>query len=246
MQFISLNSGSNANSVVVVSGKRTLLIDVGLTVKEIKARLLSIGQDYNAIDAILITHNHSDHIKSIEYVDGTKLYASKGTWDVPPGHELVPFTPRIIAGFEVLPLPISHDAPNGIGFVISDGDETLVYMTDTGYVHQKCLPYMKNAHYYMFESNHDVKMLLESRRPEILKRRILSNEGHLSNEDAAIILCDLIGPNTRKIMLAHLSEEANRPELAIEVFKKIAASRQVDITNIEVKAASRLAVTIGS
>ena len=115
------------------------------------------------------------------------------------------------------PLPLSHDAENTVGFVLETAQEKLVYITDTGYVREECVPLIADADYYVMESNHDVGMLMQTRRPYPIKMRILSDSGHLCNEDCAHLLTRLVTPRTRSIFLAHLSEEANQPQLAWQV-----------------------------
>jgi phosphoribosyl 1,2-cyclic phosphodiesterase len=132
----------------------------------------------------------------------------------------------------ITPLPLSHDAKDGVGYVIDDGEESLVYMTDTGYISERNIPYMKNKHYYILESNHDVKMLLQTNRSHDLKMRILGDNGHLSNEDSAMFFSEMIGDNTKAVYLAHISEEANSPEVAkssfVRMLKKVRAKFSAD------------------
>jgi len=246
MQFISLNSGSNANATLVISGDQVILIDVGLAHPDLTQRISQCGYSWNDIQAVLITHEHSDHIRALPYIRPDLIYASNGTVKIYPENELVPYQRRLIAGFDILPIPNSHDAANPVGFVISDGEETLVYVTDTGYIHENNVEVMRNAHYYFFESNYDVRLLVSSRRPQILKNRIMSPLGHLSNNEAALLLSRMVGPNTKKIVLAHISEEANRPELAIETFYEIFKDQGISSEHFDVIAASRYEITRGN
>ena len=123
-----------------------------------------------------------------------------------------------IAGFDITILATSHDAKNPIGFVIEADNQKLIYMTDTGYISERNLKYMQNPDYICIESNHNVKKLFETSRPAYLIMRILGDEGHLSNEDSAMYMSEIIGENTKEIVLMHLSEEANTPELALNTF----------------------------
>ena len=119
-------------------------------------------------------------------------------------------------------------------------------MTDTGYVNKKFFPYLKDADHYVFESNHDETMLLRCKYPYFLKKRIISDSGHLSNTDCAEILSLLISEKTKSIVLAHLSEEANTKELAISTLKDIFNKNGIDYSNIVIQAADRYKITIGS
>ena len=130
----------------------------------------------------------------------------------------VPFT---IGDFKITAFPTSHDATNPCGFLLEAGDEKLVYMTDTGVFLEENLPLVKNPTYLVIESNHDIKMLLNTHRTYELKNRILSDVGHLCNEDSAIAAAEIIGDKTKEIVLAHLSEEANTPELALAAYLKV-------------------------
>ncbi|MBP5694230.1 MAG: hypothetical protein J6X03_02095 [Bacilli bacterium] len=126
------------------------------------------------------------------------------------------------------PLKTSHDAINPCGFLIENDGEKLIYMTDTGTIPKKSLKYMVNADYYFIESNHDLDMLNNSGRPRFLINRIAGSYGHLSNEDSAYYMSGLVGPKTKKIILAHLSEECNTEELALKTYKYIFELRKVN------------------
>lgn len=246
MQFISLNSGSNANATLVISNKQIILIDVGLAYSDLTHRIEECGYQWTDISAVLITHEHSDHIKSLPYIRSDLIYASEGTAKTLPMNKLIPYQHQLIAGFDVLTLPNSHDAKNPVGFIISDGEETLVYVTDTGYVHTDHVNLMRNADYYFFESNYDVRLLVSSRRPQMLKDRIMSPLGHLSNNEAALLLSRMVGDNTKVIVLAHISEEANRPELAVDTVKSIFDDQGIDWRRYQIVPASRYGITRGN
>ena len=130
---------------------------------------------------------------------------------------IVPYKPFYIGHIQVLPIPLSHDAPNTVGYVFQCEQWKLVYITDTGYVSDQSKRYLKNADYWVLESNHDVEMLMQSNRPYVLKRRILSDSGHLNNEDATRLLRELLNERCKGVILAHISEEANRCDKALAV-----------------------------
>ncbi len=237
MKFIILASGSKGNSTLLISNRGDLLlIDVGISYKEIKEKMGKYGYDIKDVKSILITHEHVDHIKSIASFPEVKKYALEGI-SVVDGC-LKKYEEQEVEGFYVRALPLSHDVKCG-GFVIRDGNEQLVYITDTGYFNHKNEQYIKNADYYIFESNHNVEMLMETKRPFYIKSRILGDEGHLNNETASDLLCDVIGDKTKQIYLAHLSLEANTKELALNTFYRVVKEREIDISKIVVRTADQ-------
>lgn len=245
MEYALLASGSSGNCTLIKSHGHLVMVDVGLGIREIKEKLSFLGESYNQIEAFFITHEHIDHVKSLKSVDINKIYTSRGTWPVGSENTLEYFQQYSIAGFKVTPIPLSHDAKNPIGYIFDDGEEKMVYMTDTGYVKKDYFQYITNANHYIFESNHDIRMLLQTNRPFMLKKRILSDEGHLSNDDAAEILTKVIGTNTQSIVLAHISEEANTPDLVLETFYRIMKEEMIDLSKIVVQVADRHEITKG-
>ena len=148
------------------------------------------------------------------------------------------YNSRYVNGFKVMAIPLSHDV-KCCGYVIFDNEESLVYVTDTGYINYKNINYISNADYYIFESNHNIPMLMESKRPFYIKSRILGDQGHLSNEIASDTLCEIIGEKTKQIYLAHISQEANTKEKAISTFYNTAKERNLEVANIFVTAADQ-------
>lgn len=221
MKFYSLASGSSGNCFFIDNGEFRILIDVGIPYNQIKQKLESIGYAIDNIDFILITHTHNDHIKSLNSFSMSKVYSGV---KIPGLVNLMEKNTLIELGnYKIYVFPLSHDVAC-CGYKIYDGDESLIYLTDTGYVNCKIMPQIKNATYYIFESNHDINMLMNSKRPSFLKTRILSDIGHLSNEDASEILSDSVGKDTKEIYLAHISRDCNTKELAykslVETFKR--------------------------
>lgn len=245
MRYWTLASGSSGNATLIENNGKTLLIDIGISFASLETKLSDLGFCFEKIDAVLITHEHSDHIKSIKFVELSKLYGSRGTTTLYEENKLDIFNTYLIASFKIIPFPLSHDAVNGIGYIIETDDEKLVYLTDTGYINSKTLQYLKNATHYLFESNHDIKMLMNCKRPMILKKRILSDSGHLSNVDSALNLASLIGNNTVSIMLIHLSEVANDPKLALSELHRVCFSRNVDLSHISINVAARFEISKG-
>ncbi len=245
MKFYIIASGSKGNATLVADHDHILLIDMGITLKKLKEGLSSTPYRFENIDAVLFTHDHSDHLAGKDFFALEKRFAAKGTCDVLPEHELNLYTSYDIQGFKVTVLPTSHDAVNPVGFVLEKGDEKLVYMTDTGYISERNMTHMKNANYYIIESNHNIKMLLKTNRPYDLIQRILGDYGHLSNEDSAMYVSEMIGEKTREVVLAHLSEEANTPEVALAAYFKIFRKRLIDIERIHIHAASQHELVVG-
>ena len=227
ISFVNVGSGSKGNATLLFDEETLIQIDMGLPMKRVASSLSSIKKSKADLQGILITHEHSDHIKNLSMYKGkVPIYASKGTVEY-SDHEVVPFDSFEIGTLSVIPFMTSHDAANPVGYVIISGKTKLVYLTDSGYIPEESLDYLRDADYYIMESNHDLKMLMKSNRPAILKRRIKGDEGHLSNLDSAIYLSELVGPKTKEIYLAHLSEECNLPELALEAYQKTFKKKEV-------------------
>ena len=246
MRYYVFASGSKGNCTLISSSNRYLLIDNGLSHKAFKKHLSNINVDFSKINVVLVTHKHSDHCLGLDVFELEKIYSSKQTTTlIDDNHELNAYQTYFLNGFKITVIPTSHDATGSIGFVIEDEDEKLVYVTDTGYLYDKVIPYLKDADYYIFESNHDVRMLLSTNRPQYLIDRIMGDKGHLSNEDSALYLSELISSKTKEIVLAHLSEEANTPETALTAFMKIMRKRNVNISSISVRCASQREMLTG-
>ena len=227
ISFVVVGSGSKGNATLLFDEETLIQVDMGLPMRRITAALESINKNKSDLQGILITHEHTDHIKNLSMYKGkVPIYASKGTIDY-FDHEVVPFDSFEIGTLSVIPFMTSHDAANPVGYVVISGKTKLVYLTDSGYIPEESLDYLKDADYYIIESNHDLKMLMKSNRPAVLKRRIKGDEGHLSNVDSAIYLSELVGPKTKEIYLAHLSEECNLPELALEAYRKTFKKKEV-------------------
>ena len=239
MKIVVVESGSKGNATLIIDKGRVLLIDMGITLCALKEALLNENLNIYNIDALLLTHEHSDHTKGICYLPPLPIYCTKETYDSPNVNPITPYEPFNIAHFEIVPVSTSHDVKNPIGFVIKNDKEKLVYLTDSGKITVKTLSKLKNADYYVFESNHDVDMLLSTNRPIWLKKRILSNKGHMNNEQSASYLSTLVGENTKQIILAHLSEEANDPKLTLETHKRILINAGVQLEKINIVCASQ-------
>ena len=220
MHFNVISSGSKGNATLVISNQTVILIDMGISFERLNEGLQECHLTFDDITGAIFTHDHGDHIKGIKFLSPSKMYALKGT--LPSLSNVVNlFEPFKIGDFTITPIETSHDATNPCGYLLDDGKEKMLYVTDTGYFPQKNLPLVKNPTYLIIESNHDIKMLLKTKRTHELKCRIMSDVGHLCNEDSAIAATSIIGPDTKEIVLAHLSEEANTPETALAAYLKV-------------------------
>lgn len=222
MKVCVLSSGSKGNTTYIESDTAKILIDVGNTTKYIKEKLEDFGVFPGEIDGILITHTHIDHI------GGLKIFAKK--YNIPVYiTEIMHNTLDYLNNYRLLEdefdikdihinaIKTSHDAPDSRGYVISNNNKSIVYITDTGYINRKYFDILSNKDLYIMESNHDVEMLNNGKYPFNLRQRILSDKGHLSNYDSSKYLSSFIGDNTKYILLAHLSQDNNTEELAYEI-----------------------------
>ncbi len=245
MKIYVIESGSRGNATIIENEGRFLLLDMGISWTSLKNALDEIGINIYNIEALLLTHCHSDHTKGIQYLPPLPIYCTKDTYNSSSVTIVRPYETFELLGMRVTPLIASHDAPNTVGYVFDNGKEKLGYLTDTGFIPDKTLEHMKNADYYVIESNHNLKMLYKCNRPVSLKERIAGDLGHLSNEDAACYMIDIIGDRTKEIILAHISQESNTYELAVETFIKKFRKAHIDLNKIEIKAAKQNEMVVG-
>ena len=228
MKIKVLASGSKGNSTLIRTDKINILIDCGVTYQYLANELASIGISPKNLDVILITHTHSDHIKGLAALvkkTGIKVFILEEMLEeiknkVPYENINYYTNPLYLEDVKIDLIRISHDV-EGVGFIIESNNKNLVYITDTGYINRKYFSKMKNKNIYVIESNHDEKMLMEGPYPYILKQRVISDHGHLSNNTTANYLNEIVGDRTNKIILAHISENNNTPELAYNTTRDI-------------------------
>lgn len=235
LRFIVLASGSKGNATFLEIGSFRILIDVGISLRQIRSRLEEKNQALDRIDAVFLTHEHVDHVIGLASLASKfkmPMYMTEGTYRNLPlktRESLDRDAVKILAAGEVIqmdsflvkPLPAFHDALEPCGYKFTEGGKSLVYITDTGYYPQSAFDAIRNADMYILEANHDPEMLLDSDRPWQLKRRILDDEGHLSNEDSAFLVANVLGDRTRKIILAHRSQECNTKEKSLETYREV-------------------------
>ncbi len=229
----TLGSGSAGNCALVETSKSRLLIDAGLSAKQISLRLQQCGVNPGEIDGILVTHEHSDHVSGLDVwckQFGTPIYCNRLTEEVL--RRMLPERPRNwrvfatggdfqIGDIAIQCFPIPHDAVDPVGFVLHHGRSALGFLTDLGFPTKLVYERVRQVHTLIIETNHDEKMLQDdTRRPWSVKQRIMSRHGHLSNEAAAGVLCELLGSNLRRAVLGHLSRDCNTPELALDAVRK--------------------------
>lgn len=229
--FCPLYSGSSGNSTFIAAEDTAILIDAGVSAKRIEEGLQNVGAKFDDIDAIIITHEHIDHINGIGVIarrHGIPIYANSGTWDaILNGGRVgeIPYSKRIrfedrgsffVGDINISPFPIPHDAASPVGFSISNQDSRIVTATDMGYMPESVLNIIIGADVLQLEFNYDEHMLNNGSYPYMLKQRILSNKGHLSNDISAKVLIKAIESGCRNFMLAHLSRENNTPEAAYD------------------------------
>jgi phosphoribosyl 1,2-cyclic phosphodiesterase len=223
IRFASLGSGSSGNALLVESGNTRVLIDCGFSVHEIRARLARLDRTPDQIDAVLITHEHSDHIGSsaalarrhrvpVYMTPGTRIGARDGAY--PCLREFHAEERFAIGALEIQPFTVPHDAREPAQFVFSDGAARLALLTDAGHVTAHMIAQIDGVAALLLECNHDPTMLAHGPYPEALKRRVGGPYGHLPNHEAQRLLSSIDHHRLQHVVGMHLSERNNRPDLA--------------------------------
>ncbi|MDD3338813.1 MAG: MBL fold metallo-hydrolase [Lachnospiraceae bacterium] len=231
MKLCSITSGSSGNCIYVGSDETSILVDVGISGKRIENGLNSIDMTTKDVDGILITHEHSDHIQGLGVVSrkyGIPIYATGGTIDamqhmsslgkMPDGlfREIEADQDFQVGDLQVSPFAISHDAAEPVGYRLEHEGRSVGIATDLGVYDDYIVNKLQKLDVLLLEANHDVNMLQVGGYPYYLKRRILGDKGHLSNECAGRLLCQLLHDKMKAILLGHLSKENNYEALAYE------------------------------
>ena len=237
MKVKTLASGSKGNCTIVLCDNTNLIIDMGISYLTLKRSLEENSLSFSDFSGILVTHCHNDHTKGLASLikhTNLKVYIPKGMYE--SLKEIVPYTSCEfiddnfnINDVEIELIHTSHDAPSSVGFIIKHNGKSLVYVTDTGYINRKYLSKMVGHDAYVIESNHDEVMLMDGPYPRFLKERVISDKGHLSNKTTAKYLKKIVGPNTKNIILAHLSEKNNTEEKALEAMREEELDKKIVI-----------------
>ena len=232
MRFASLGSGSRGNSLIVEAGGTRLLLDCGFSTRATVERLTRLSALPEEIDAVLVTHEHSDHVAGVfkfssrfgipvYLTNGTYIAASRGKLPLSEIHLIDSHAVFSIGDFEINPFPVPHDAREPVQFVFSDGNHRLGILTDTGSITQHIVDVLRLCDALVLECNHDASLLADSNYPEILKRRISGGFGHLENMQSASLLRKIETKRLQHIVAAHLSEQNNHPELVVSALASV-------------------------
>lgn len=234
MELCSIASGSSGNCIYAGTENSHLLVDAGISGKKIEAGLNEIGLKTSEIQGILVTHEHSDHIKSLGVLArkyGIPMYATQGTidWirkkdaigkvDQSLFHAIVPEQEFVLGDITVCPVHTSHDAADPVAYIMRSGKKSMAVLTDLGKYDDYLVDKMQGLDVLLLEANHDVHMLQVGTYPYYLKKRILGDNGHLSNELSGQLLGKLLHDRFKKVILGHLSRENNYPDLAYETVR---------------------------
>lgn len=242
LRFSVLASGSTGNAFYIESDQTRILVDAGLSGKEMDRLFAEVNRDPSKISAILVTHEHSDHIKGLGIMArkyNLPIYANEKTWramehsigklTLDQKFHFNPDSVQTFADIDVESFSVSHDAAEPMFYTFHQGENKVAIVTDLGYVSERIKKTVEDADAYVFEANHDVEMLRMCRYPWSVKRRILGDSGHISNEDSALALADIISNRTKRIYLGHLSKENNMKDLARMTVGQILEERGIGI-----------------
>lgn len=234
MRLCSIASGSGGNCIYAGSDHTHLLVDTGISKKRIEQGLNTLDVKGEELNGILITHEHIDHIQGLGVFSRKyeiPIYATHGTIEgiknckslgkMPEGllHEIKVDQSLKLGDLTVHPFAISHDANEPSGYRIEQGDRSVAVATDIGIYDEYTVENLKNVNALVLEANHDIHMLEVGPYPYPLKRRVMGDKGHLSNELSGRLLCDILHDDLKQVVLGHLSKENNYPELAYETVK---------------------------
>jgi phosphoribosyl 1,2-cyclic phosphodiesterase len=243
MQIINLGSGSKGNTTVIESNGKLLLVDCGFSRRQMLKRLAESGFNPDNLCGILVTHEHGDHIYSAEKLCNefnATLIATRGTIE---GGNLVTSNQRVAKydqmieheNFSILPIRVSHDTKEPCAFMIENDEAKSLFLTDIGTTDNLDIPVMTDLDYLYIEANHDSEMLATGPYPYFLKQRVSGIGGHLNNEESGELIKTLAAqsPNLKTVMLAHLSDKNNHPDIALQAVKK----RTGDLGSIKLQVA---------
>jgi len=242
MKICSLASGSSGNCLVAATEKTKILLDGGLSGKKIIDKLKEVEINVGQIDAILVTHEHTDHIQGVGVLSrkyDLPVFSNQATWQametslgrLQEKNKCILEEEEIleIGDIQVEAFPVSHDAAGPLGYSLYQKETKVTLLTDTGQINQRLEKALQDSDLIVLESNHDLEMLKTGHYPYYLKRRVMGERGHLSNEQAGEALAKAIGGKTKQVLLAHLSRENNFPDLAHITVKNILESQGIKL-----------------
>lgn len=245
MRMMTIASGSSGNCVYIGSDNTHVLIDTGVSRKRIQEGLNKADLDIKDISAVLVTHEHIDHIKSLGVLsrkDGIPVYTTEGTWDgilnsLSTGNidhclfnQVKPDQKIMINDLVIRPFSVSHDANDPVAYRIECGNKSMAVATDLGFYNDYIINNLKDCNSLIIEANHDVNLLQVGSYPYYLKQRILSDKGHLSNEASGKLIDNILNNQCVNVFLGHLSKENNYDKLAFETVKC-----EIDMSDSEFK-----------
>ena len=241
MKFCVLGSGSQGNATYFETNKLKCLIDFGTSNMYTTTKLKSFGIEANDINCVFITHEHIDHIGGLKVFlrkNDPTIFVTKKLYDILKDELAIEKYVILndityLEDLKISTLKTSHDSKDSVGFVFETAEESIVYITDTGYINAKYHQLLLNKTAYIIESNHDVNMLMNGSYPYHIKQRILGDRGHLSNESCSKYLKTFVGERTKYIFLAHISDKNNTKEMALETAKTILKNEniKIEVTN---------------
>ena len=245
LQFQVLASGSKGNAVLVCTPKTRILLDAGLSAKELTARLQQTGTGANQLDAVVISHEHTDHVRGLGTLSrrfGLPVYLTQGTLEnlpldigqLPQVRLFQPGTPFAVGDLSIKPFSISHDAQDPAGFVLENDARRLGICTDLGVATQLVKTRLQGCHGLILEANHDPELLFNGPYPLPLKQRIRSRHGHLSNAESCELLQHIHHSALQIVLFAHLSEVNNHPELVLKSSRAVLNDSRWDGIAMEV------------
>ncbi len=240
MKFCSLFSGSSGNCQYIKTENTTILVDAGLSGKKIQQEIVNIGEDPKKVDAIFITHEHIDHIQGAGIMSrrlNVPIYANRKTWeamntyigDIKSENIKILDECAEVGDLSIMPFDISHDAAHPVGYNIFYKNKKISLVTDTGCTNDLIINSIMDSDLLLVESNHDEDMVLIGPYPWTLKRRVLGEFGHMSNDTAGNLISRVVRRGTEIVLLGHLSKENNFPQLAYKTVENILKENFIDV-----------------
>ena len=230
MRFASLGSGSKGNGTLIDDGTTCIVVDLGFTLKETERRLRRLGKEPQDVHAVLVTHEHADHIHGVASFARKyhqPVYLTPGTFNhrkmgvLPKLHKVNCHRPFRIGSLGIEPVPVPHDAREPCQFLISSQGLKIGVLTDLGHVSAYVEQQYAVCHALLLECNHDIEMLSNGPYPYLLKQRVSGDHGHLNNEQAAGLLEKMELEKLQHLVISHLSEKNNKPQLAEEAVSRV-------------------------